>query len=491
MKKTLFLITVAVVMVFTGCQKESPLDNESKIAVLSASIEHQSEPGATKTYLDGTTVKWSAGDSITVFYSDNNGYRFNLTTGDGTPYANFTSVGTPSGTPQYAVYPYDSGASISGSDITFNLPATQTYAENSFEKGYNVAVAKVTASNMNFKNVCGVLRLSLKGHMKVSRIELEGNNGECLHGTFVADAALSEPIAVYSAGGGQTLTLDCTSFSDGSVQLSKTATDFYFVVPVGAFGDDTNGGFTATVYDVAGDSYKLELATSNKDNVINRSCVRAMPEMVASLLPSEYTEVEYIEGEGTQYLDSGLSMPDGYQVKVGFMLYPDGEGHIIGAHNLSSAGGYGRNCFGQTAGYRYAIELSCGSMLLQIRKTDSRYEGCCNKYIEWSACTAKSNIFVKADNVLLLSGVNTVATDILSDKTLLILNDHYSVNKVDPAEKGKLYWMRIFSPDGVDLKRYYVPCLKNSDSVRGLYDLVNGTFIINQATGNDFLYGTM
>lgn len=490
MKKSIFLLSAAAVMFLAACQEKS-ISEECGITSLTATVEQQGEPGATKTYFESKTVKWSAGDAIEVFHSGDKSYRYDLTSGDGTTSAKFTSSEATSGTPQYAIYPYSAGATISGSTITFSLPATQTYAANSFGNGANVAVAKIIGSNMEFKNVCGVLRLSLKGHMKVSRIELKGNNDEWLCGTFTADADSSVPEAQFSADGGNTLTLDCTSFSGGSVQLSKTATDFYFVVPVGAFGGDTKGGFTATVYDVAGDSYNLELATKSKDNVINRSRVRVMPEYLASLLPSEYTEVEYIEGEGTQYLDSGLPMPDGYQVKVGFMFYPDGEGHIIGSHNLIPDRGYGRNCFGQVISNKDVIELSCGSILKQISKDDSRIAGCFNNYIEWSACTAKSNIFIKADNVLLIEGVNETQ-DALSADNLLILTDQYAVAHSDPAEKGKLYWMRIFSPDGKKLERYYVPCLKNSDSVRGLYDLVTDTFIINKAiTGNDFPYGAM
>lgn len=204
---------------------------------------------------------------------------------------------------------------ISGT-VTVNFPATQTYVENSFSNGANIAVGKEVKtlnpgktsgkSEIQFRNAFGVLELQLKGSFKVGKIKVSGHNGEKLNGKFninldnIDDAAFTGAVATADrTDGDDVITLDCTGVTGGGVQLStETYTTFDIVVPVDAFKDPDEegnkiGGFTAVIYDVTNAPEFTVLATE-KDNTIHRSKIKAMPEMTFDGDTPKFKEVEYL-----------------------------------------------------------------------------------------------------------------------------------------------------------------------------------------------------
>ena len=99
---------------------------------LSAEFEAQGDP-MTKTYLDGSAVKWSENDAIKVY--DGAGLAATLTaTAGGSTSASFTGEAPAGfGTPTCAIYPASAATGIDGTTISFTLPATQNYVANSFD----------------------------------------------------------------------------------------------------------------------------------------------------------------------------------------------------------------------------------------------------------------------------------------------------------------------------------------------------------------------
>ena len=323
-----FAIAAATLMLAASCQKEIDVKEQTSVLEFSATYEQPVDEGETKTALSGTSVVWSANDQVKVY--DATGKTGTLTAAAGgsasTTFSGDVEEDFNSSSACYAIYPASAAQSISGSTITFTLPATQTYAENSFGQDCNVAVGAVSGGNIAFKNACGYLKLPVSlesgDAAKVGKIILKGNNGEKISGTFTVDASLNAPVAAASgttADEDKVITLDC---GDG-VELStdsENPTVFYFVVPVGAFSDATNGGFTAEVYSTK-DHLITTLSTTKSANVINRSKVRVMPiTSDVKWLPSTYTEVEYIESTGTQYIDMDVKGTRNSKIEVRFML---------------------------------------------------------------------------------------------------------------------------------------------------------------------------
>lgn len=292
MKKIVYI--AAALVVFAACTKEKEAPAVNGEFTLTATMELPND--ATKTAMSGTSVVWSGSEHINVFTDAGENIEFSTTESGAS--AIFTTASVPTGTPKYAIYPYSAGNEIAGSNITFTLPETQTYAANSFGPGANVSVGAIDegTGTVTFYNTCGVLKLSLSiasgDAANVGRIELTDENN-MLAGTFTADASLTAPTATYTGSdGSHTITLDCSTGS--GVALSTTATDFYIVVPAGA----CSSGFTAKVY--SKQNHLITTLSTVKNNTVARKTIMAMP-TVADIpwLPAEYTECEYIQSSGT------------------------------------------------------------------------------------------------------------------------------------------------------------------------------------------------
>ena len=184
---------------------------------------------ATKTSLDGNSVLWSAGDKMMVFYDGNSsGKTFRLFKGEGTGSGTFLGEAPPANTDCFAVYP-ETATYNGGSTFTYTLPASVAYTEGTFAPG-NSPMLSATKSDFDgtfaMKNLCGVMRLKLKGTIEVSSLELTFD--KAVSGTGTA------------ARGGNTLTM--SGSSDANKKVTMTFTDpvqlesdsfkeFYFVLP--------------------------------------------------------------------------------------------------------------------------------------------------------------------------------------------------------------------------------------------------------------------
>jgi hypothetical protein len=192
------------------------------------------------------------------------------------------------------------------------------------------------------------------------------------------------------------------------------------------------------------------------------------------VLPPGYTQLEYIESTGTQYIDTGLVAPDGFSFLVDVFVDTSNQNnpYIVGSHNLSSP--YGRNGVGLTQGAKWQLGLgdtyptSTATPVKGVRLT-----------IDGS--TVKGNSFLK------LNGTNIItSTDssLRSSNNLLIFYNQYERNRGGQTLKGKLYAISL-TVSGV--MHTYTPALRIADSKPGMYDIINNIFYTNQGTG-EFLY---
>lgn len=301
MKKR-FVFSILAAFAVCGCQVEeinetTPESTQEVICeakVFTAIIDDTTTP-ETRTSLDAEgNVLWKQGDQVSIFAGSTINEQYQVTdASDGKTAASLNKVSNPgfvAGTDidhNVAFYPYASTAAIARSagsyvisDIT--LPATQTYAEDSFGNGaFPMAAVTSTTSDMNlkFKNVLGGLKLQLKGTASIASISITGNNNEVLCGaTEVTVANGDTPSINLTDASAKTVTLDCGA---GVALDSETATPFIIALPPITM----TGGFTVIVTDTEGK--QMEIKTT-KSQTITRSSLLKMPVVVyvgAAVIP--------------------------------------------------------------------------------------------------------------------------------------------------------------------------------------------------------------
>ena len=191
MKKPIFLF-LAIMLCLSACQnkiEELDISNESD-KILSAKIE-QAE--ATKTALgESNNVLWSENDQIVAFMKSSYGQKYQIQPSfAGQTYADFSRISSLSGENlsteaewghNVAYYPYSESIECvryaNCYILEVVLPYIQTYAKNSFENGVFPMVAISEDNNITFKNICGGIKIPLKGSLNVKSIKIEGNNNE-------------------------------------------------------------------------------------------------------------------------------------------------------------------------------------------------------------------------------------------------------------------------------------------------------------------------
>ena len=338
MKKIIHLFCASLFLL-VSCSENVVLEVNPVSEPFFASVE-----GTTRTYADENgKLLWTSNDKITLFRGNTLPlvYKFTGSTGDEqggfidiSPTQNdfVTSYQLPT---NYAIYPYAEGTTISNSGvINYTIPATQTYAENSFGLGANVMVA-VTENkddrNLEFKNVGGYFEFSLYGEdITVDKIEFSGNNGEKLAGDVsIAATHDGSPVIAFADDATTTLTLDCGE----GVELgadAEHATKFWFVVPVMTY----TKGITLTITDTYG---RIMKKTTSKSITIERSTVQPLLAFDA--------EMVYIVPRNNQICytstDGEVVMPykaDVFGANIVSNVYENGRGVITFDGNVTSIG---------------------------------------------------------------------------------------------------------------------------------------------------------
>lgn len=256
---------------------ENPAE-QTKV-VFHATFADPSAPD-TKVFLnDEWKLRWNEGDAITVFNRNDQNQAFNATVKQDGAAADFTPAsgdGVGSGNAVshiYAVYPYQSAATISSSGaLSLTLPAQQAYyGGNSFGQGANTMVSVTDDENLVFKNAGAFLELKLYGtDVKVKRISLTGKSNEKLAGvaTVTVDASGIPSVSMSDSNTSTTVEMVCTNpVALGSSQNDYTS--FVLVIPPTTF----TKGFTITVEDNQGGVFAK---TTTKSVTIDRNKVVSM-----------------------------------------------------------------------------------------------------------------------------------------------------------------------------------------------------------------------
>lgn len=240
--------------------------------------------------LEDNKVHWEAGDAISVF--DPSGQNNEFATEQSGESVTFTGAVSQEGQ-YYALYPHSADASIAGSLISATLPSVQTAFNGSFGSSLNPSVALADAdNNLNFRNVCALVKFTLGGSANVAKASLSGNGGETLAGPMTIDASSDSPSAVAESDFGETVVELSGEIAAGKV--------YYFVVFPGTLSE----GLTLSLYDSDGKVWRKR-GTS---------------------------EAELVAGK---ILDLGEISPDTFSPESGYEIVDDTY-HIYNAEGLTA-----------------------------------------------------------------------------------------------------------------------------------------------------------
>ena len=179
-------------------------------------------------------------------------------------------------------------------------------------------------------------------------------------------------------------------------------------------------------------------------------------------LPSGYTELEYIEATGTQYIKTDINPDSNSRVvcKAEWTPKVSGTSYLFGAEDSA------KNKSFLFAGYDGRYRIVYGSSEVYFTKTS---------FDQPITIDMNRNICTVDDGSEVTATVSTFSTSY----PIFIFSGNRAGSEYGTCS-GKLYYLQIYSND--TLVRDFVPC-NNQYGTVGLYDMVNSEFYQNAGTG--------
>ena len=292
---TSLLVAAVAAVAFVGCTSDDDFAPQRESSGVKQSLTFTANVngggakcyayGRQKTHLmtDGCSVAFDAGDAISVFDGVGNNNEF-TTQDEG---ATATFMGEAVETANYtALYPYQSGASLSGTTLTATLPTEQKAVADSYDPKANLSVATTTkeAMSFGFKNVCALVKFETTEPL--TKVVLQGNSSENVAGTLSIDMSNADAPTV--TGNAPSITL---LPAEGETAIS--AGTYYIAVLPQTFVQ----GFTIA-------SYKDDSETADRVLRIDENI---------TLTRSSIIDFGSIVANGHEYVDLGIVV-DGYKV---------------------------------------------------------------------------------------------------------------------------------------------------------------------------------
>lgn len=163
MKKYIFM-AVAGMLALSSCSNDNDelnVQNEQNAPRLMTFTAGFGDGTQTRASLSGKVVSFEASDQISIISKKNANTAFTTTAGGAS--ATFSGTATDD-SKFYAVYPYTSGLTLSGTTITgVVIPKDQSNAASTmcgWDPKAPIAYATTTGSSLTFKNACALLKVT-------------------------------------------------------------------------------------------------------------------------------------------------------------------------------------------------------------------------------------------------------------------------------------------------------------------------------------------
>ena len=238
MRKLLFVVTTAILF-FASCAKSG---DQCLSSAVQATGDFTASFAETRTSLDGKAVVWNEEDCLTIFTSTshNRKYQVKELSEDGRTatfgYVSFTGNNSEAITSNYALYPYDANATLSGDIITTTLAATQTYNAATSNVDGALMAAKSENNNFSFVNAGAMMRFKVSKiipdvrTLQAIKIASAANN---LAGEVTINCGLDTYTAVVSDNGVKEITL-----AEINTEITTDVQSFYVAMPAVDFAKD-------------------------------------------------------------------------------------------------------------------------------------------------------------------------------------------------------------------------------------------------------------
>ena len=183
-------------------------------------------------------------------------------------------------------------------------------------------------------------------------------------------------------------------------------------------------------------------------------------------LPDGYTQLEYLESSGTQYIDTGYKANQKTEYEVGFSyskMIDGSNGFVLG---------------GRMSSTEENLSLTCDPGTIFVGRG--------NNYASINSSTIVNQKYkIKVtENSIVKDGatIGSTANDFEGTGTYNVrlfgcINNGVAYRTFS----GKIYYCKIW--DNGELVREFIPCKRNSDNVLGMYDKVNNVFYTNSGSG--------
>ena len=198
-------------------------------------------------------------------------------------------------------------------------------------------------------------------------------------------------------------------------------------------------------------------------------------------LPAGYTQLEYIESTGTQYINTLLSLPRGWRIKGKLLLT---------SVTTDSRGIFGAQAQNGSVWARNQFESSWGANNWFVGIGGYQYGGSpqANVEYEFDVCNIvgdTSYIKINGENVALTTG--QADTGVRSDLSCYLFNAHISDGTNYFGQFRMIGKWEVYN-ENHNLVGNYIPAKRNSDGKIAVYDLVTQNFLQNAGTG-EFVSG--
>ena len=174
------------------------------------------------------------------------------------------------------------------------------------------------------------------------------------------------------------------------------------------------------------------------------------------ILPKGYTQLEYIQSSGTQYVDTNVKPTQAFLLYISIQTLQTTSGGIAVSDQTWGANGFGVWCNAAAFGSQTKQSLSLYNDAPIVIKL------------------SQSGLFLNGSSIWT---VNSETFTVPANMYLFALNRNGVISE---KLTGKLYFCKLY--DNATLIRDFIPCKNNAGAI-GLYDLVNSKFYGNAGTG--------
>lgn len=191
--------------------------------------------------------------------------------------------------------------------------------------------------------------------------------------------------------------------------------------------------------------------------------------IIANKLSEGYTELEYLQSTGTQYIDTGFVANNGMII----------DAKVMPVNGVLSIGNNGATLATSRNVFAFSIDKYIPQ---KLTVTTYAYSDAGNTPVIVHFDTTGSNFYCTVNSNVVVDLSDTNVLENVTNSVKLGYSDYGHV-----VYAGRYYYVRITGSNGT-LVRNLVPARRNSDNVLGMYDTVTGNFLTNAGTG-EFVAG--